>query len=334
MRAGLVPQLACPECRGSLRGKFEKETEVRSGMLSCVRCGREYPVMDSVPRMLPTAILNEKLRRTRERFAWEWERYPGPMEEDRRVFLEETQIPAEQWRTRKVLDVGCGMGRYSLEALALGAEVVAFDLSDAILRLADDSRREPKLHLVQGDILHPPFQERLFDIVFSQGVLHHTPDTQRAFRSAAALVRQGGLLSVWVYGRPGSYRNFVGNPLRPGRQWLRRVRPAIWVIVWARMLLSDFIRLFTARMPTQVLYALCFPLAALGAVPGLRYLTFSVHPAFRVRLQENFDWLAPPYQHKHTKEEVRAWFESAGFSDLKVLPHGVVPKVGVVGRKK
>jgi len=333
MKPGLVPWLACPQCRGSLKGKHSGESDIQSGVLACSRCGREYPIADSIPRLFPETVLNDPSRRTQERFAWEWERYPGILKEDRRVFLAETQIPEGLWKEQRVLDVGCGMGRYSRVAVSLGAEVVAFDLSDAILRMVEDAKREARLHLVQGDVLYPPFQENQFDIVFSQGVLHHTADTQQAFRRAASLVRHGGLLSVWVYGSPGSYRNFATNPLRPGREWLSRIRPLIWLIVWVRLLLSDFIRVFTTRMPTFLLYAACFPLAVLGGIPGFRYLTFSAHPDFRVRLHENFDWLAPPYQHKHTKEEVRGWFEAAGFSDLKVLPHGVVPKIGIVGRK-
>lgn len=335
MKAGLAPRLACPGCRGPLRGLFKAAgdgTEIESGALACDRCSREYPILDSVPRMLVQPP-DSRLRRTQERFEWEWKRYPGSLEEDRRVFLEETQVPAELWMGRRVLDAGCGMGRYSRAALALGAEVVALDVSDAVLLLAGDARREPRLHLVQGDVLHPPFKEGAFDIVFSQGALHHARGTEAAFRKAASLVRQGGLLTVWVYGRPGGYRGFATNPLRPGREWLRAILPLVWLAVWTRLLLSDFLRLFTTRLASPVLYASCFPLAVLGAVPGLRYLTFSVHPDFRVRLHENFDWLAPPFQHKHTKEEVRSWFESEGFCELRVLPHGAAPKVGVVGRK-
>jgi SAM-dependent methyltransferase len=287
----------------------------------------------SVPRLFPKTIADNKIRRTRSSFAWEWDRYPGSLQEDRNVFLEETQIPLECWKGSRVLDMGCGMGRYSQVALNLGAEVVAFDLSDALFRMAKDIERQPKLHLVQGDISQPPFQQQIFDIVFSQGVLHHTRNTEQSFQQAAPLVRNGGLMSIWVYGRPGGYSSFATNPLRPGREWLGRIRPLVWVVVWARLLFSGLIRLLTTHMPAPLLYALCYPLAWIGAIPGLRCLTFSAHPNFRVRVHENFDWLAPPYQHKHTKEEVRAWFDSVGFSRLKVLPHGFVPKIGILGTK-
>lgn len=318
--------LVCPVCSSPLK--------LKTGGRHCAHCDRNYTTIDGVPCMLAETKLDKSSELTKERFSWEWQRYPGSLEEDRVVFLEETQIPAEQWRGKIALDVGCGMGRYSLVALSLGAEVVAFDLSEALFRLKDAARRESKLHLIQGDILRPPFAKGYFDIVFSQGVLHHTPSTENAFRRIAALVRSGGFLSIWVYGRPGTLGQFLRNPLRPGRGWLRPLLPLLWIVVWIRRVISDLLRVVTTRLPTRMLYALCFPLAALGAVPLIKYLTFSAHPDFRVRVHENFDWLAPPFQFKHTFDEVRGWFESEGFTDLRMLAHGVIPKIGIVGRKK
>ncbi|MBI4386838.1 MAG: class I SAM-dependent methyltransferase [Elusimicrobia bacterium] len=356
MKRRLLAWLACPECSADLRcssagaareelhlargagsviapGAASSEEELREGELVCAGVGHRFAVRDHVPRFLPQATLKSAVRQTRESFGWEWQRYPGSLDEDRDIFMVETQIPAEGWPGRIVLDAGCGMGRYTLVALQLGAEVVAFDLSDALLRLIPRLGGKERLHLVQGDLLRPPFKPGIFDIAYSQGVLHHTSDTASAFRRTAALVKPGGLLSVWVYGFPGSYRSFSSNPLRSDRTWLRPFLPLVWAVVWARLLVSDFLRLLTVRLPIHLLYAFCFPLAALGAVPFVKYLTFSAHPNFRVRWIENFDWLAPPFQYKHTKEELRRWFDGEGFSVLRQLAHGVVPKVGMLGRR-
>src|SRR5207248_2093175 len=117
------------------------------------------------------------------------------------------------------------------------------------------------------------------------------------------------------------------------RAWIARHRRLAWIIVGARSAVSDFLRFFTTRLPIRASYAVAYVLAAVGALPWLKYLTFSVHPSFRVRLIENFDWIAPPFQFHHTKEELIAWFEDAGFEILSVLPHGLVPKPGILGRK-
>src|ERR1019366_4685477 len=103
----------------------------------------------------------------------EWLRYPGSRPVDEPTFLEETMIPRGAFKDTLVLDAGCGMGRYSAVALGLGAEVVAVDMSDSLIRVAAAARLYPKLHPVEGDLLHPPFKKGVFDLAYSQGVLHH-----------------------------------------------------------------------------------------------------------------------------------------------------------------
>ncbi|MBI4423312.1 MAG: methyltransferase domain-containing protein [Elusimicrobia bacterium] len=338
MRESLLPLLACPDCGGDLGLRPERSAEpgawIAAGKLSCGGCGRDFPIAQGIPRLYPKGSLEAAVQRTQKSFAWEWLRYPGSMPEDRPTFLEETQLPESEWTGKLTLDAGCGMGRYARVARSLGARLVAFDLSDSIVRLVQQAAEDPDLHLVQGDLLHPPFKPAVFDVAYSQGVLHHTRSTSEAFARVAALVKPGGCASIWVYGRPSSWASFSTNPLRTGRTWLKSVLPLVWLIVWARMLASDGLRALTTRLPVPVLYALCYPITCLGAVPLLKYLTFSVHPDFRVRLIENFDWLAPPFQYKHTKEELDAWFRAAGFEPLKRLAHGVVPKPGLLGRRQ
>jgi hypothetical protein len=87
-------------------------------------------------------------------------------------------------------------------------------------------------------------------------------------------------------------------------------------------------------MNVPLLYLLCYPLAVLGKVPLLKYLTASVHPKWRVRLQENFDWLSPEYQSHHTKEELREWCAEAQVGVIAQLRHGFIPKVGIKGVRR
>ena len=340
MKMALLPLLACPVCGGDLEFAAlddhpREGVELETGTLRCRRCQVEYQLVDGVPRLrLSDAMKDGRVASTAERFGFEWHRYPGPRPGvDRAIFLEEVQLPAAALAGRLTLDAGCGMGRFSLAALELGAEVVSVDLSDALTRLVPTMRETPRLHVVQGDLLRPPFKPAAFDLVFSHGVIHHTADTKGAFDRLAPLVKKGGKLSVWVYGTPGPWSSFKTNPLRSTRAWLRKVLPLVWVVVWARQILSDSLRVVTTRMPFHLLYALCWPLTFLGAVPLLKYLTYYVDPQFGVRLIENFDWLAPPFQTKHTKEEVRGWFEGAGLRIVSQLAHGVVPKVGFLAER-
>ena len=300
--------------------------------LLCKLCRQRYPIIDGIPRLFPPGACSG--RGGTGSLCLGVAAPPGSAAgEDLAIFLEETQIPAKDWKGKPALDGGCGMGRYSLAGRSLGAEVVAFDLSDAALRLGPASDADPGLHVVMGDLHHPPFRRGIFDTVFSLGVLHHTADTQTTFRRVAELVRARGLLTMWVYGKAGRLADFRTNPLREDRKWVARHRTLAWLLVALRHAISDLLRLFTVRLPVRLLYPLCYPLAALGSVPLVKYLTYSVHPDFQVRLIEDFDWLSPVYQYHHTKEELSSWFQAAGFTVLKVLPHGLVPKPGMLARK-
>ena len=338
MKLALLSLLACPVCGADLKfaslDRDPRHGDVEEGALACTRCRLEYPIRGGIPRLRPPDDVPADAKKTRASFGWEWLRYPGSRDIDKPTFLEETMLPPEAFAGKLVLDAGCGMGRYSAVALGLGAEVVAVDMSDSLIRVAAAAREYPKLHAVEADLLRPPFKKGIFDIAYSQGVLHHTSDTHAAFRSVAALVKPGGLLSVWLYGKAGRFRDFATNPIRPERGWIVAHRRLAWWVVLLRHFFSDLVRLFTTRLPVPVTYALCYPLTALGVVPAIKYLTFSVDPDFQVRLIENFDWVSPPYQWHHTKEELSAWYEEAGFTVLSLLPHGLVPKPGALGKKK
>lgn len=339
MKTSLLPRLACPKCGGELRfcaieGALPQSgQDAAAGRLSCEGCRAEYPIEAGVPRLTPGALETDA-RKTRDAFAFEWMRYPGSLPEDEPILLEESQLDAAAFHGKQVLDAGCGMGRYAVVALSLGAEVTAMDLSDSLLRLAEQAPSWPKLHVVQGNLLCPPLRAEQFDIVYSHGVLHHTSNTRLAFKQVAKLVKPGGYLSVWLYGKAGRFEDFSTNPLKNPSGFAARHRRAAWLIVAIRHCVSDTIRFFTTRLPMRLTYALSWVLGALGAIPLVKYLTFSVHPDFMVRVIENFDWISPPYQWHHTKEELSRWFEEEGFETLKVLPHGLVPKPGVLGRKR
>lgn len=339
MRLHLLSWLACPACGADL--KFSAldahpglSDAVETGELACVKCPRRYPIRAGIPRLRPPEDVPAAAAKTRESFGWEWLRYPGSRPVDEPTFLEETMLARADFDGKLALDAGCGMGRYSAVARSFGAEVVAADMSDSLIRVAERAKSDPKLHPVECDLLKPPFKKGVFDVAYSQGVLHHTADTKSAFAAVAALVKPGGKLSVWLYGKAGRFADFATNPIRPGREWIVAHRRLAWIVVAARHVFSDLVRVLTTRLPVPVTYALCYPLTILGAIPGVKYLTFSVDPDFRARLIENFDWVSPPYQWHHTKEELQRWFWDAGYETLSILPHGLVPKPGVLGRRK
>lgn len=343
MRSWLLEILRCPHCGQELSLEiFSAQGEdIETGVLKSA-CGRTFPVTGFIPRFLPETSLNGKSHtelNNRKAFEFEWLNYEVTMGNEQNIFLDETQVPAKEWSGKLVLDAGCGMGRYTAEALKLGAKVIGLDLGLNIDRAYQKLKMFPGFQAVQADLMHVPFKPGSFEIVYSLGVLHHTPQASQAFLNLSGLVKKNGIMSVWVYGRAGKYRDFISNPFRPDRKRYARLlmSPPIsyfyWGAVKMREWLSDSIRLFTTRLPHRMLLWLCYILASIGSIPLLKYATFSALPDWPARVWENFDWLSPYFQSHHTKEEVREWFEKAGFSELRVLAHGLIPKPGYKGIK-
>ncbi len=289
MNHDLVSLLRCPRCRDSL-SISGTDTAGSCTQLECAACRASYPVVDGVPRLHVQEYVAS--------FGRQWNRYDVVRDdEDEAVFRVKTGVDPRDLVGKLVLDAGCGGGRYALLAARQGARIVGLDLSDAVNRAGKLCAPYPEALVVQADLLDPPLVEDAFDLVFSIGVLHHSPDPRRAFDAIARRVKPGGRLAVWLYRR---------NSL-----------PQEW--------LNSALRAVTTRLPARVLEPACVALGVLGSIPILKkslnkVINFSNHPDWTLRVCDNFDWYAPRHQSHHTERELLDWFEGAGFADLRVLP--------------
>jgi len=103
----------------------------------------------------------------------------------------------------RLLEVGCGMGTDLLQFACGGAQVTGVDLTPRSIEI---TRRHFQLHGQRGDFAVTdgeclPFTPESFDVVYSNGVLHHTPDTEGALREIHRVLRSGGLARVMLYHR-------------------------------------------------------------------------------------------------------------------------------------
>ena len=102
-----------------------------------------------------------------------------------------------------VLEIGCSMGTDLLQLARRGLRVTGIDLTEAGIELA---QRRFQLYNMQAqlktaDAENLPFGENSFDIVYSFGVLHHTPDTGRAVAEVRRVLKPGGLAVIMLYHR-------------------------------------------------------------------------------------------------------------------------------------
>jgi ubiquinone/menaquinone biosynthesis C-methylase UbiE len=101
------------------------------------------------------------------------------------------------------LEIGCGCGSEAERFARAGADYTAVDLTNAAVRI---TRRRFQLAnldggFVQGDAENLPFADSSFDLVYSHGVLHHTPDAPRTIREVHRVLSPGGRAVVMLYHR-------------------------------------------------------------------------------------------------------------------------------------
>jgi len=105
---------------------------------------------------------------------------------------------------KRVLEVGCGTGQLSHFLQLNNNEVLGVDLSLASLSLAIKHKIDNELRrssFIQMDLFNLAIRDSSFDVVISNGVLHHTPDAKRAFAEIVRKVKPGGLVVVGLYNR-------------------------------------------------------------------------------------------------------------------------------------
>lgn len=243
--------------------------------------------------------------RTKELYGLQWNKYRiVRREEDEATLCLKTGLKPEDFVGKLVLDGGCGMGRYARVAAGWGASVIGMDLSQAALAALEmTSNHAGHVAIIRGDLLRTALPANTFDLVYSIGVIDHTPDPRRAFLNLAACVRPGGQMAVWVYERQSP---IVEKIMKAHRSVARNLpvglleRMSRWTVPIGG--LKRKLMLSRSRLIQR------FGVAIHALTIGV-----SMHPDPEVRACDTLDWYAPAFVSHHTREEVRDWFEEAGF---------------------
>lgn len=318
--------LLCPTCRGVLRS-----CGVLKGGFACER-GHFWPVVDEVPVLVHQSLTDdqaetiktfeskwghdvEAAREERVRIANEWffrrfrRSFDGP--DGLRRFL-------SSGRKRRLLDAGCGLGNLTtlLADLAPRAEVWGADLSPAVRKVI----RRPNMNLVQADIRCLPV-EGDFDLIVSDGVLHHTDDTRAAMLAVASRLAPGGDFLFYVYKRKA--------PLREIADDLIRAHVGVMSFEKAMEVCETITDLGRQLREANVVIHLEKPIECLGIEAGDHDLQRLVYWHFlkcfwddegnqTASVLENFDWYHPRLAHRHTLAEVRSWLEDARLEEVHI----------------
>ena len=126
-------------------------------------------------------------------------------------------------RGLRLLEIGVGLGTDFTRFVRAGADATGVDLTERAIGLV---RRRLELEGLRAELLVAdaealPFEDGAFDRVYSWGVLHHTPQTEKAVAEAIRVLRPGGELCVMLYARHSwvGYGFWVRYALLAGRPW-------------------------------------------------------------------------------------------------------------------
>jgi len=305
------------------------ENDIIEGLLIGEKDQKVYPIINGVPRLIPSAFIDNmwfykkyrtELRRhnikfnkyeinrfikrnkqVKARFEFQWkiwgrsEKIYGMTQDEYKYHIFERmpsrKITDSEFKGKIFFEGGCGHGMVSQIMSPICKEYIGLDLGSGIDCARWRSKRLSNVHLIQGDLLRLPVKKASIDFTFSNGVIHHTPNTKKAFDNLASITKRGGQMMIWVYPKGG--------------------------ILWESV---NFItRSITSRLPPKMLYYLSYlMIPVLYVIPAYADNKPGKNTPKELT-QSIYDWLSPKHQTHHTPVELAKWFRSAGFSEIEQM---------------
>jgi SAM-dependent methyltransferase len=305
MKTSLLALIRCPDCGSglSLANQTSRDKEIISGSLECEECRAGFPIEDGLPVILRSDTRSE---RTRQSFGRQWALHEQRRFERETIYGKSRQEGLQDFqrafgiadlsslRHCLILDAGCGSGALTadLGKAAPSSTVIGVDFSESARLAYERCQALANVHIIQADLSRPPLRARTFDLVWSEGVIHHTPDTHRSFSSLAPLAKPGGKLYIWIYSKE------VSSPYRVARKILRKSyllpQPALYALAWT----------------------LALPLHAANKVREALQTT-KIRHHLAATAYSFYDVLSPEFMHSHSRHEVTEWFSSHGYGQLR-----------------
>lgn len=218
-----------------------------------------------------------------------------------------------------ILEVGSGAGRFTEVLAATGATIVSFDLSSAVEANYSKNGKNSNVLIFQGDIYQIPFKDNYFDYILCYGVLQHTPDPIRAYKSVFKKLKPGGKISVDYYRKLNNLSPWT-TPKYFWRPLTKKMNPLILLkVIRAYMpfwLPVDTVIRSIPRIGEKIL--------SIIPIPCWNYLGYGLTYSQRLQwaILDTFDALAPMYDFPKTKEEIVEMVSSNENASIEVFYGG------------
>ena len=307
----------CLKCGGDLRiasatSEDVGTGEIAEGSLVCSVCSTTVPIVRNIPRFVPSEAYASS-------FGFQWNRFDriqidkfmhNDLSRDR--FHATTGWPA-RLEGQRILEAGCGAGRFTQLAVETGAEVASFDLSSAVDAAWRNNAGASRLTAFQASIYEIPLRKGAYDKIFCMGVLQHCTDVAGAFRNLVPFLRPGGEIVIDVYEKTNGF-----PPLKYlARPFVKHLSTkSLYNLLRLTIPPAFEVKKAIHRMPAvgPRLGAL-IPIGPISHAPRLNYTDAELK---QVKILSALDMLSPVYDQPQRMEDVQRWFEEAGLVEIQL----------------
>lgn len=222
-------------------------------------------------------------------------------------------------KSKRILDAGCGSGGSALAlfgSLLKDHKYFGLDISKAVTICQQRfTERGIPGKFFRCSLEKIPISMGDFDIIFSEGVLHHTDSVKKAIASLAKRLRKGGQFLFYVYAKKAPIREFTDDLIRNAIAKMSHQE------AWDALLpLTELGRLLgESKIKVKINKGIPFLGISKGNINLQRLFYYKIckayyHPDFTINEMNhvNFDWFRPKNCFRHTPEEIRIFCNKAG----------------------
>ncbi len=226
-------------------------------------------------------------------------------------------------KARETLNAGCGVAWSEyLFNFNQKTQRHCVDISLAVETAFRKTKQLSNVVVSQASIFELPYRDNSFDIVYSLGVVHHTPNPKKALKKLVAKLKHGGLIGVYIYNKKPFLRELADEAIRK---------------ITTRMTYKDCM-IFSKKMTIlgESLNKISQPLMIKEDIPllGIKKGEYKAHRFFYDYFVKcwynsnqdkayadivNQDWYHPFYASHHTKKEILDWFAECGLTNIRCI---------------
>ncbi len=279
----------------------------------------KFQVNNGIPNFIDT-VKNKNQKQVSKSFSYKWTN--SDFGQDDREFETKLKGPILEFmgitekdlfflKNKIILDIGVGSGSTARLWAGLAKEFHGVDISTAVYRVPNAIKNYCKNPILcQADLNNLPYKNNSFEVVISNGVLHHTPSTKQSLKSIIKKLKPGGYCLFYVYKKKSPIREFSDDYMR------NKISDSLPKQALKEM---ETITKFGKDLSKQkITINISEDLSLLGIKKGKYDLQrFIYNHFFKCFWNDewgfdysnlvNFDWYHPKFAWRHSKDEIKKW---------------------------